>query len=249
MEVIFVMLVMGALLGFVGAGGAGLIIAILTIAFHVPIITALGTSLAAMAFTSLSGAYSHYREGNINVKVGVMVGITGAIGSFIGSKVAVHIPGNNLHFLTSGMLFLSALLLLVRLYLYKESANKETKLHASINMFVPKAILLGLVTGVFSGTFGIGSAPFIQLGLLMVMGLTIQQAVGTTMLVILPIAIGGGTGFLTEGHVDIILLLQVLIGTMAGAFIGAKFTNLLPKVVLKTAMVMIPMFAALLLVF
>lgn len=36
-------------------GGAGFVIALLTILFHVPIHTALGTSLAGMAFTSLSG--------------------------------------------------------------------------------------------------------------------------------------------------------------------------------------------------
>ncbi len=54
------MVALGTLLGFVGAGGAGFIIAILTLVFKVPIYQALGTSLTAMIFTSLSGAYSHF---------------------------------------------------------------------------------------------------------------------------------------------------------------------------------------------
>ena len=85
-----------------------------------------------------------------------------------------------------------------------------------------KCICLGLVTGMMAGSFGIGSAPFIQLGLMFLLGLTIQQSVGTTMLVILPIAIGGGLGYSSEGYLDHILLLQVLIGTMLGAYIGAS---------------------------
>lgn len=59
----------------------------LTLLFHIPIHTALGTSLAGMAFTSLSGAYSHYREGNIQMKIGLIVGGFAAVGSFFGAKL------------------------------------------------------------------------------------------------------------------------------------------------------------------
>ena len=65
MAIIITMFLMGILLGFVGAGGAGFIIAVLTLVFHVPIHIALATSLTAMAFTTLSGVISHYRERNV----------------------------------------------------------------------------------------------------------------------------------------------------------------------------------------
>lgn len=45
------------------------------------------------------------------------------------------------------------------------------------------------------------------------------------MLIILPIAVGGGFGYSSEGYLDYLLLVQVLIGTMLGVYIGAKFTN------------------------
>ena len=50
--------------------GAGFIIAILTLVFHIPIHVALATSLTAMAFTTLSGVISHYREGNVVLTIG-----------------------------------------------------------------------------------------------------------------------------------------------------------------------------------
>ncbi|MEC2524508.1 sulfite exporter TauE/SafE family protein, partial [Bacillus thuringiensis] len=109
--------------------------------------------------------------------------------------------------------------------------------------YLLKCVCLGLVTGMMAGSFGIGSAPFIQLGLMVLLGLTIQQSVGTTMLVILPIAIGGGLGYSSEGYLDYILLLQVLIGTMLGAYIGAKFTNYAPRTLLRFSMIMTPVLA------
>ncbi|PEC23121.1 sulfite exporter TauE/SafE family protein [Bacillus cereus] len=244
MAIIITMLVMGVLLGFVGAGGAGFIIAILTVLFHIPIHVALATSLTAMAFTTLSGVISHYREGNVVLTIGGIVGGCGAIGSYIGSKFGSLIPAHLLHWFTAGMLFLSAIFMFIKLIMFRNrkqlflGGQKEL----SINSLM-KCVCLGLVTGILAGSFGIGSAPFIQLGLMVLLGLTIQQSVGTTMLVILPIAIGGGLGYSSEGYLDYILLLQVLLGTMLGAYIGAKFTNYAPRMLLRFSMIMTPVLA------
>ena len=58
--------------------GAGFIIAILTLVFHIPIHVALATSLTAMAFTTLSGVISHYREGNVVLTIGGLLGMWSA---------------------------------------------------------------------------------------------------------------------------------------------------------------------------
>ena len=58
MLILITLFVMGCLLGLTGAGGAGVVIAVLTAAFGVPIHLALGTSLSAMTFTTLSGGQS-----------------------------------------------------------------------------------------------------------------------------------------------------------------------------------------------
>lgn len=245
--IILVMFLLGIILGFIGAGGAGFVIALLTILFHVPIHTALGTSLAGMAFTSLSGAFSHYREGNIQMKIGLIVGVFAAFGSFFGARLTSLIPADLPHYLTAGMLFLSALLILVRLFIVKET-HEDSGRQSNLNIWV-KAVVLGVIAGILSGTFGIGSAPFIQIGLMILLRLSIRQSVGTTMLVIIPLAVGGGLGYVTEGFVDYMLLVKVLIGTMCGAYVGAKFTNLVPKVILKSAIFLTPAIAGLMLLF
>lgn len=247
MAIALTMFVLGMLLGFVGAGGSGFIIAILTTVFGVPIHLALGTALAAMVFTTLSGAYSHFRQGNVSVRTGIYVGLFGALASYLGSKIAALIPMQTLQWLTAGMLFLSGLVLILRLFILKK-VEVNSEIAATGRFQTKKAAGVGAVTGLLSGTFGIGSTPFIQIGLLMVIGLPLTQAVGTTMLVILPIAFAGGAGYYFQGHLDFALLAQVVAGTMIGSYIGAKFTTLAPKPVLKMAMVLSPIIAALIMI-
>ena len=73
------MLIMGMIIGFIGIGGAGVTIALLTVGFGVPIHTALAVALSSMVFTTMSGAYSHFREGNVIPKTGAVLGISGMI--------------------------------------------------------------------------------------------------------------------------------------------------------------------------
>ncbi|MFB5189292.1 sulfite exporter TauE/SafE family protein [Alicyclobacillus fastidiosus] len=247
--IVLTMLVVGLILGFVGAGGSGVIIALLTTVFGVSIHTALGTSLLAMVLTTISGAVSHFREGNVVTKTGAAIGGFGAIGAFAGSHIAHQISAHDLTWLTACMLFLSALLLWMRMFISKkrQSSQMDDQLVLSGSRFWLSAIGLGLVTGLLSGTFGIGSTPFIQIGLLLFFGMSIRQAAGTTMLVILPIALLGGIGYMSNGYLNVGLFFEVVIGTIVGTYIGAKFTKRLHPIVLKIAMVTVPTIGGLLL--
>jgi uncharacterized membrane protein YfcA len=178
------------------------------------------------------------------------VGLFGAVGAFIGAHIAAIIPGHQLKWMTAGMLFFSAFLLWVRVFYSKGSLPHTEREPVSTGLkFWMNAGGLGIVTGILSGTFGIGATPFIQIGLLILFSLSIHQAAGTTMLVILPIALLGGVGYLAVGNLDMGLLLKVTVGLMAGAYTGAKFTKRLHPLILKTAMVAIPIFGGLMLSF
>lgn len=245
-ELIFVMLLTGLLLGFIGAGGSGFMIAILTVLFDYPIHIAMGTALAAMMFTTLSGTVSQIREKNTDIKSGLIIGMTGAIAAWFGTKVAFSIPESTLARLTAGMLALSSVALFLKLVL---SSDEDRQLEQNSIKYWSMVILLGIVTGFLSGTFGIGSTPFIQVGLMLLLGLPMRIAAGTSMLIILPIAAAGGAGYFWEESLDLPLLFTVLIGTMSGSYIGAKFTKRAPQKLLKFGMIGTPIAAACLLVF
>ncbi|MBP1966612.1 sulfite exporter TauE/SafE family protein [Paenibacillus aceris] len=248
-EILATMLLMGMILGFAGTGGSGFIIGILLAVFHIPVHTALGTSIAAMVFTTLSGSVSHFREGNARLRSGLIIGTFGAGGAYAGTFVARMIAAEQLIWLTSGMLFISGLLIWLRtskVFAAKEQALAEESAEIKKVRFWVLAAVTGLVTGSLSGVFGIGSTPFIQLALLILFGFPLKQAVGTTMVVILPIALFGSIGFFQAGFLDFVLLTQVVAGTMIGSYIGAKFTKRAPKLLLRTAMIMTPIAGSLL---
>ncbi|WP_216626001.1 sulfite exporter TauE/SafE family protein [Paenibacillus plantarum] len=248
-DILATMLLMGMILGFAGTGGSGFIIGILLAVFHVPVHTALGTSIAAMVFTTLSGSISHFREGNARLRSGLIIGAFGAGGAYAGTFVARMIAADQLIWLTSGMLFVSGLLIWLRtskVFSSKERVLAEESDELKKVKFWMLAAVTGIVTGSLSGVFGIGSTPFIQLALLILFGFPLRQAVGTTMVVILPIALFGSIGFFQAGFLDFVLLAQVVAGTMIGSYIGAKFTKRAPKLLLRSAMIMTPIAGSLL---
>lgn len=238
---IVVMLFVGLLLGFVGAGGSGFMIAVLiSPLFHYPIHTAMGTAIAAMAFTSLSGMISQLRAKNTDVAGGLTAGLTGAAASWCGSAAALAISPDAIRWLTAGMLLLSA----GALWLRMAAAGRAGADRERVRRPFAAAALVGVVTGFFTGAFGIGSTPFIQLGLMLLVGLDLRKAAGTSMLVILPVSAAGAAGYWQAGSLDFGLLATVLAGSMTGAFIGAKFTRYAPAALLKTGMVGTPILAA-----
>ncbi|MDR6225983.1 sulfite exporter TauE/SafE family protein [Desmospora profundinema] len=244
MTLILVMFFIGLLLGFVGASGAGFIIAILTSLFGIPVHMALGTALVSILFATLSGAAGHYRQGNVHMKTGIVIGLTGAVGSYGGSQVARLIPGDVLILFTVVMLLLASFLMWYRTRMnHRPAQTVDGSRH-------PIAALsgVGILTGFLFGVFGIGLSPLIQLGLLSLIGLPLRQAAGTTLLTMIPIAFFGSLGYWQAGYLDFWLLLQVNGGMMSGSYIGSKFTNRVSNQILRGVMVSIPAMAAIIMV-
>lgn len=243
MMIILTMLVLGLLLGFVGAGGAGLMIAILTLLFDVPVHTALGTSLGAMMFIAISGVFSHCREGNVEWRTGLPLGLFGAGGAYAGASLASMTGGTHLALYTGLALCFFSAIMYVRIF-HQHSPLLQSRLwntRPEGTLFWALACGSGLLTGGLSGFFGVGATPLIQLCLLLIFHTTIYRTVGTTMLIIFPIALLGSAGYLAKGHFDVLLLAQVITGQVLGVYVGAKFTKLVPVTILKITMVLLPL--------
>ncbi len=242
------MLLLGCVIGFVGAGGAGVTIALLVVGFGVPIHTALAVALSAMVFTMLSGTLSHFREHEVIVKTGAIIGLGGIIGAIIGANTSNIMPPAMLRTATALMLALSALTLYTKLY---QDKWLDRHMHIRKELLTGRklwiyGIIAGIINGFLSGAFGIGAAAFIQASLLMVFGVPLLKAIGTCMLIVLPISAAGGLGYLVNGHLDYAIFLQTVAGLMIGSWIGAKFTHLAPLKLLKAATVALPTSGALL---
>jgi len=87
-------------------------------------------------------------------------------------------------------------------------------------------VLLGLVTGVFSGLIGIGGAIIIIPSLVLLFGLSQHTAQGTTLaLMVPPIGLLAAWTYYKAGFVDLKIAALICAGFFFGGLIGARFAT------------------------
>ncbi len=241
----------GTIIGFVGAGGAGIVMALLTSAYGLPIHAAIGTALGIMCLTTVSGAISHFREGNVAPRIGLVTGVAGALGAIVGASLSQGMPERPLQMASGLGLWGLAVLLYIRTRMAAnlapgapwagETARSARDWAASVG--------LGVSGGTAAAFLGVGMAPFLQLGYLSWLGLPLRQTVGTTMFTLVFISATGALALWQAGDVSSPHLLGGTIGLATGAFIGARFTRRAPKEVLRWAVLGVPVLAGALLLF
>lgn len=244
------MFAVGVVIGFIGAGGAGVMVSILTLVFGLSIHTAVGTALGAMLFTTISGSFSHFREGNVVIRPGVILGLGGVVGAVLGADLSQQIPEHVLQPAAGYALWFLAFLVWLRMMLGSRISSHEEGEDYSINR--KQGVVgtgVGMLGGMASAFFGVGMAPFVQLSLMTVMRLPLIQAVGTTMLALVFISASGSLALARHGDLSLIHMVGVTIGMTAGSYVGAKFTRRAPLSVLKFAVVATPFIGGAALIF
>ena len=99
----------GVVSGLMGIGGGNVMVPASTILFGLEQHQAQGVSLLVIIPTAVSGAWSHYRRGNVNVRVALLL-IPGAVlGGLIGARLAQGVPSDQLRIIFGIILFYFAL--------------------------------------------------------------------------------------------------------------------------------------------
>ncbi len=95
-------------------------------------------------------------------------------------------------------------------------------------------LLLGLVTGIFSGLIGIGGAIIIIPSLVLLFGLSQHTAQGTTLaLMVPPIGLLAAWTYYKQGFVDFKIAGLICLGFFFGGLVGAKFATEIPDDILR----------------
>ena len=112
-----------------------------------------------------------------------------------------------------------------------ESRAGETALDGSARSIIV-LIVVGMLVGVLSGTFGIGGGTVIVPALVW-LGLSQRNAAATSMLAIVPTSISGVVSYATGGHVDWLAAVLLFCGMFVGGQIGSWLLSRLPELVLR----------------
>lgn len=202
-------ILMGLTLGLLGGGGSILTVPILVYILEVPDKTAIAMSLLVVGTTSLVAMSSHARQGNVVWRTGLIFGLFGMLGAFLGGKIAAFIPGPVL-------LTLFALLMLVTgaaMLRPRKDAGPETPEDDNKQLPVIKVALEGIVVGAVTGLVGAGGGFLVVPALALMGGLSMKRAIGTSLLVIAMKSFAGFASFASFVTLD---------WTLFGVFTGAS---------------------------
>ncbi|MBS1636330.1 MAG: sulfite exporter TauE/SafE family protein [Bacteroidetes bacterium] len=217
MDLIFaygLFLLIGIVLGLIGGGGSILGVPVLVYLLHLPADVATGYSLFIVGFTSLIGAFSFLKKGDISVEALIQFAIPSMITVFSVRKFVI--PALPPVFFTIGgfeatkqlviMCVFSALILSSSYSMIKKRSNAVKKdlmwdEFSRSPLRIPFVIILGVFVGILSGFVGAGGGFIIIPVLVFFVRVPMKKAIGTSLSIIAINSLVGFTG--NVGHMDI----------------------------------------------
>lgn len=115
----------GILIISLGGGGGAAYVGILTAFFNVSPAIAVTTSLATIIPTTAMGAFSHWKSGNVNIRIGLEMLAGGIVGSIVGSLCSGLLPENLYNKIIGAILLLLCVQIVITSFKKKHVKNKE----------------------------------------------------------------------------------------------------------------------------
>jgi uncharacterized protein len=236
-------IVMGLSLGLIGGGGSILTVPILVYLFGVNAVAATAYSLFVVGLTSAVGSFSHFKKGNVHIKTAIIFGIPSIVAVYLVRKIVVPAIPDEIFTVGSftltksvGVLVLFAVLMLLASF----SMIRKPKLHAEIKSEpkynYPLIFGEGLLVGGITGLVGAGGGFLIIPALVLLAGLPMKQAVGTSLLIIALKSLIGFTGDLGSGlEINYKFMLIFSAFAMVGIVVGSYLTKYISNEKLKPA--------------
>ena len=248
---IFLLLGMGGTVGFLsglfGVGG-GFLMTPLLIFIGVTPAVAVATEANQIVASSVSGVLAHWRRGNVDLRMGVVLLVGGTAGSLFGVWLFSVLRGlGQLDLVISllyvvflgivgGLMFTEASRVLFR---RRRQVDVRRKLHQHywlhglplkmrfrksklyISALLP--VMIGFLVGVLAAIMGVSGGFIMVPAMIYLLGMPTSVVVGTSLFQI--IFVTASVTFLQSAHnqtVDVILALVLLTGAVIGAQVGTR---------------------------
>lgn len=229
-------ILMGLALGLLGGGGSILAVPIFKYVLDFGAKEAIASSLAVVGVTSLSGAASHYREGNVRLRVTLAFGLPATAGAFVGAKVLAGFLSGTIQLALFAVVMLMAAFFMFRDGNNSEPGKDEEDGAAGDSMATKTLVLLivvGVGVGILTGLVGVGGGFLIVPALILLGNVPMKQAVGTSLLIIVANSLSGFLGYL--GTMQFRWGLMALFTALAvtGSFAGGYLVQFVPQRILR----------------
>ncbi len=209
----------GLSLGLLGGGGSILTVPALVYLVGQSPQAAVTTSLAIVGANSALGATFHHARGGLNWQVAVGFGGAGMIGAFFAAGWSKLFSPAALLIAFAGLMLTVGALMLTR---------REPSAPAQTRQRLPLTLASGAGIGLLTGILGVGGGFLIVPALVMLVGLPMNQAVGTSLVIIAANSAAGLLGHWNGDRLDGTITAIFVAAGLAGTFVGARLAQRLP---------------------
>ncbi len=244
-------LVAGLLGSMLGVGGGFFIVPILTLAIHLPIKIAIGSSLVAIVATSCTAAGIYTRNRLTNIRLGLLLETATTPGAIIGGLVVAVIAPAVLNVLFGLILVYTAYTMVARRYILYENVlpednpaksdntadNLSTSLTSSYHdqnlgkvvtykvNHLPQGLGASFFAGFISSLLGVGGGIINVPVMNLAMGVPMKAAIATSSFIIAITATVGALIYHYYGHIYPFIVAPLIIGAVIGARLGVELTQ------------------------
>jgi len=219
----------GIVTGLVGASAVVVAAPLLIIFLDYPAYVAIGIALSIDVFASFFATIVYYKHGNLKIRQSLLLLIPALIAVVVASYFSKSIPSANLGFITGFGTILGGILITKKKNDLPEVDDiKFFKKYRTLSI-----ILIGLLIGTIAGVFGAGGGIMILLALTLVLNYSTHKAIGTSVFLMIFIALFGGISHYVNMPFSLSALFIGGAGGILGALGASKIANITKEKNLK----------------
>jgi uncharacterized membrane protein YfcA len=225
-------LAIGILLGLLGAGGSILAVPALVYGAGQPLSVAVPTSLLVVGISAAAAVVPRVRAGHVQWRLAAVVGAAGVPAAFAGTAVNRQLDPR-IVLLGFAVVMAAAA---VRMLREQPEVGGDCALPGGgVNWrgCLPKAIGTGAVVGFLTGLFGVGGGFLLVPALVLLLGLTMTVAVGTSLLIVTLNAAAGFAAHAGTASIDYPVAAGFTVAAVAGSMLAGRYATRLPPAALR----------------
>lgn len=229
MTILIGALLVGIMLGLLGSGGSILTVPVLVYLLGHQGKVAIAESLAIVGGIALIGMFPYAKSRQVDWRSVLFFGIPGVAGAISGAWLAEYLSGTVQLLLFAGVMLVAAVLMF-----RKNDESTEDEPSSRSPQAPWKIVIEGLVVGVVTGLVGVGGGFLIVPALVLLGGLSMRLAVGTSLAIIALKSVGGFVKYLAVlGEMNLAVDWTTIaafigigiVGTFGGHLIGGRINQ------------------------
>lgn len=233
----------GFIVGLTGMGGGALMTPLLVLLFGIPPLTAVSSDIVASMVMKPVGGTVHWKRGTVNRELVKWLVMGSVPSAFLGVLLLKELgTGADLQGRVKVALGVALLVVTFGLVIRPLLAQRRKPGDSVLPLVVKPlpTLLIGIAGGLVVGLTSVGSGSLmIILLLLLYPRLKLSELVGTDLVQAVPLVASAALGHLLFGDFALALTGSILLGSLPGVFLGARFSSRAPDYVIRPALIVV----------